>query len=245
MPGLRAVLFDFGGTLFSYRSMRGGMGKVILAAVDRLGVDVKPGTALRAYREASYASFQRFFPERYYLHREVFESTFRDLARALGAEPTDEWVAELYVSQRDHVISRFRLRKGCEETLVALRAVGLHVGIVSNIDDDWLLPMLERCGLAQGGLDAWTSSEEARSCKPDARIFHHALEKAGVDPEDVLFVGDSREHDVAGARALGMQTALIEEEGPGPPGTGAGPAPEPHYTIRELGALVAIAGVSR
>ena len=40
-------------------------------------------------------------------------------------------------------------------------------------------------------LDAWTSSDEAGSCKPDAAIFHLALAKAGVDPHDALFVGDS------------------------------------------------------
>jgi FMN phosphatase YigB (HAD superfamily) len=34
----------------------------------------------------------------------------------------------------------------------------------------------------------------------------------------VLFVGDSPEHDIAGARPLGMHTALIVDAGVEPPG---------------------------
>jgi putative hydrolase of the HAD superfamily len=32
----------------------------------------------------------------------------------------------------------------------------------------------------------------------------------GVDPQDVLYVGDSVEHDVMGARAAGMSAVLLD-----------------------------------
>jgi putative hydrolase of the HAD superfamily len=99
--------------------------------------------------------------------------------------------------------------------------------------------MLERCGLA-GCVDAWTSSEEAASCKPSPGIYHTALQKASVKAEDVLFVGDSREQDIAGARALGMTTALIVEPDGTPPGAGALPAAEPHHEIQALPELLAL-----
>ena len=102
--------------------------------------------------------------------------------------------------------------------------------------------MLERCGLAEK-LDAWTSSEEARSYKPDAAIFELALGKAGVTAEEVLFVGDSREHDIAGARALGMHTALIVEQGSVTPGADGLPAAEPHREIGQLAELIPLLGV--
>jgi putative hydrolase of the HAD superfamily len=107
------------------------------------------------------------------------------------------------------------------------------VGVVSNIDDDYLDPMIERAGLADL-LHDWTSSEEARSCKPHDAIYRLACAKAGVAPERVLFVGDSPEQDVAGARALGMVTALIREEGAPPPGSGVGARGEPHHEIVTL-----------
>ena len=68
--------------------------------------------------------------------------------------------------------------------------------------------MIERAGLAEH-LDAWTSSEEARSCKPDAGIYHLALRKAGARADGSVFVGDSPEHDSVGARRLGMRTILM------------------------------------
>jgi len=82
------------------------------------------------------------------------------------------------------------------------------VQIVSNIDDEQFEPMLERLDLLRA-IDAWTSSEEAGSCKPDPAIYHLALTKAGVAPEQVLFVGDSLRHDVEGPSALGMSTAWL------------------------------------
>jgi putative hydrolase of the HAD superfamily len=40
--------------------------------------------------------------------------------------------------------------------------------------------------------------------KPDPRIFRHALDGLGVEPEDATFVGDSRSRDMEGARGIGM-----------------------------------------
>jgi len=39
--------------------------------------------------------------------------------------------------------------------------------------------------------------------KPDARIFHLLCERAGVTPQDCVFVDDGL-HNVDGARAVGM-----------------------------------------
>ena len=57
------------------------------------------------------------------------------------------------------------------------------------------------------------SSEEAASCKPDAAIYHHALEKAGLGPASALFVGDSLHHDIAGANASGVDCLWVAATG--------------------------------
>ena len=101
-----------------------------------------------------------------------------------------------------------RLRPDCLDTLRALRARGVRTQIVSNIDDEQLDGLVARLGL-DAVIDTWTSSESARSCKPDARIYQVALAAAGCDAGEVLFVGDTVEHDVVGPRAQGMRTALL------------------------------------
>ena len=46
--------------------------------------------------------------------------------------------------------------------------------------------------------------------KPDPRIFHLALEKAGVRPEEAMHVGDLPEEDAEGARRAGVRPILID-----------------------------------
>ena len=56
---------------------------------------------------------------------------------------------------------------------------------------------------ALGGTVTWVG-------KPHPLMYRHAAEIAGVDrPRDVLCVGDSVEHDVAGARGFGAAAALV------------------------------------
>ena len=231
---VQAVFFDFGGTLFSYREVQGRTFiPLMLEGLARLRVELDPREAGRAYRQASAEAFQAYFSQPYYLHRDVFEEIFRRFARGVGGEPSAEYVRWFYEAQRRMVYEGFALRPGCFEVLSELRATGAHVGLVSNIDDDYLGPMLERAGLC-ACLDSWTSSEEARSCKPDSGIYRHALAKASAVPERCVFVGDSPEQDIAGARRLGMHTILISDAGVEPPASGAGSAGEPHHRIKDL-----------
>jgi putative hydrolase of the HAD superfamily len=50
--------------------------------------------------------------------------------------------------------------------------------------------------------------------KPDPAIFHAALEKISAEPPESVFVGDSLERDMAGARGIGMRHVLLACESP-------------------------------
>ena len=88
--------------------------------------------------------------------------------------------------------------------------------------------------------DHWTSSEAARSCKPDRAIFDLTLDRSALKAEQVLFVGDSPDHDIIGANAVGMRTALIIEKGIEPPLQSGRDAVVPDHTIHSRGELRAI-----
>jgi len=237
MGRYQAVLFDFGGTLFSYRRIGAEALDLVRRGAVYLGVEGELPTLGRAYRDASRAAYELFAPRPFYLHRELFHETFRRFAASVGARATAEQLDWFHEEQRLLLLRGFELRSDCVEVLERLRGLGLHVGVVSNIDDDYLDPMLQRAGLDEV-LDAWTSSEEAASCKPDSRIFERALGKAGVRPDEALFVGDSLEHDVIGARRLGITAVLIREPGAAPPGAGIGEVAEPHHVIETLSQVV-------
>lgn len=67
------------------------------------------------------------------------------------------------------------------------------------------------------GLSEWigfsVSAIEAGAPKPDPRMFHHAAERLGLPPGQILHVGDDPERDVAGARAAGFRAVLLDREG--------------------------------
>ena len=48
--------------------------------------------------------------------------------------------------------------------------------------------------------------------KPDARIFHAAANAAGVDPSELLHVGDDAALDVLAALDCGMQAVWLNRE---------------------------------
>lgn len=238
---LKAAFFDFGGTLYSYQNPGLSLGHIIREAGKRLGLEVDRAGLRETYMAASRASALEFLPRPYYLHRDLFEDTYRRLLEALGATPNSQLLRWCHEQQRQRVLENFELRPDCVETIETLQGAGLNVSVVSNIDDDYLDPMIERAGLDRL-LDAWTSSEEAQSCKPDSGIFHLALEKAGCSAREVVFIGDSPEADIAGSRALGMTTVLIRDPGTDPFDTGT--VHEPHYTIENLSEVLQIAEVS-
>lgn len=59
------------------------------------------------------------------------------------------------------------------------------------------------------------AAREFGRAKPDPSIFHHACERLGLQPAEVLHVGDDPVLDVEGARDAGLRTAWINR-GPAP-----------------------------
>ena len=111
----------------------------------------------------------------------------------------------------DRMVYRWRAIPPYAETISVLRALrGLPMAVVSNADDDLLLQVLRT-----GGIDipCVISSERTRCYKPDARIFHAALQALDLPAGQVLHVGDSPEADVRGAAGAGMQTAWVNRRG--------------------------------
>lgn len=212
----RGVFFDLGGTLFGYQGIGRSSMAVIEEAAQRLNLNLPLREVGMAYREASRAANARITQRDYYLHSELFEDTFVEFAQRVEREVDDELLEWFKDAQRNALLDHMELRSDCLDTLAELKSRGLYLSIVSNIDDDYLVPLVERSGLASL-LDHWTSSEEAQSCKPHARFFEVALKKAGCSADEVLFVGDSPEHDIHGAKSVGMRAVLIREADFTPP----------------------------
>jgi REG-2-like HAD superfamily hydrolase len=93
-------------------------------------------------------------------------------------------------------------------TLILLKKRGFKLGLISNVDKK-IDEVYQSLGLLEH-LDFVVTSHEAGCDKPDPRIFMAALEKAGVNPDEAIYVGDQYHLDVVGARNAGIKPILID-----------------------------------
>ncbi|MFQ5603987.1 MAG: HAD family hydrolase [bacterium] len=96
------------------------------------------------------------------------------------------------------------------ETLAVLKAQHFRLGVISNSDGK-LEKLLNELNLASF-FETIVDSEVVGSRKPHADIFNLALSRLNAQPESALFVGDSYETDVLGARNCGMPAILLDAE---------------------------------
>lgn len=100
------------------------------------------------------------------------------------------------------------LRPGIFETLQALREAGCRLGLVSNADiidiDAW-----DRSPLA-GLFDTVIFSCSVRMVKPEPEIYRKALSDLGIAAAEAVFVGDGGDHELDGAKAVGLTTVWTE-----------------------------------
>lgn len=231
----RAVLFDFGGTLYDYASLEAGDRECVMALARWSGIDADEIAVRRAQRDAMRRVFQGYLARRFYLHRDMFRDAAAATVESFGITPDEAHLQRFREMQWELHQRDFVLREGVIETLQALRARGLHVGMVSNIDDDQLDHLIDVAGLRRY-FDSLLSSETATACKPDPAIFGEALRRAGCTPDEALFVGDTLVQDVAGANRVGIRSVLIWHRDDKPPPTLDGVTPD--HVIRQIPELL-------
>lgn len=105
-----------------------------------------------------------------------------------------------------------------------------RTGILSNADDGYLFPLLDRLGWR---FEAVLSSEGARAYKPLPSPFRLIMGKMGVCAEESVYVGDTQYDDILGAKGVGMRAVWVNRRGESPDPK----LPEPDYEIRNLNDL--------
>lgn len=93
-----------------------------------------------------------------------------------------------------------------QSTINIINTIKLHVkvGIITNGSTQRQKAKIINTNLNRH-FDTIIISEETGFSKPDKRIFELALKKLNVQPEDVLFVGDDLEKDIAGCQNVNIK----------------------------------------
>jgi FMN phosphatase YigB (HAD superfamily) len=124
-----------------------------------------------------------------------------DVGETLVDETTtyERWEAE---GATEFVFADRDLHADALACLDALRARGLRLGAAGNMyahHEDFLRPHVDFVG----------SSERWSVEKPDAGFFAHVVQEAGAPADEILYVGDRIDNDVAPALAAGLRAIRI------------------------------------
>ena len=206
---MKAILLDSFGTLLRMDAPGPHLRRELAA----LGAEVSEEQAAAAFR-AEIA---------YYLEHNL---EGRDLASLLDLRNRCATVVREAIGRPDLDLDsvrgamlrsiRFSAFDDAAPALEDVRARGLRAVVASNWDCS-LPQVLEQAGL-RSLVDGVVASAVVGAAKPEPKLFHSALELAGVEPGDALHVGDSLEKDVEGARAAGLRAVLIARDGAAAPG---------------------------
>ncbi|WP_058910369.1 phosphoglycolate phosphatase [Entomohabitans teleogrylli] len=88
------------------------------------------------------------------------------------------------------------------ETLAALREQGLPLGLVTNKPTPFVRPILSSLNIIDY-FDVIIGGDDVQNKKPDPEALLLVKNQFGLSPEQMLFVGDSR-NDILAARAAGF-----------------------------------------
>jgi putative hydrolase of the HAD superfamily len=202
---LRAVLFDWGDTLFHF-----AYNEELLAAGWEAGLGTIERDGLPGPDETAALFRERYLPLLFVpgsVEEVEYPELIRELLGGFGVELTDGELDGFLAAEHAAWAPARVLGAHTHALLDSLRERRLLTGLVSNaFDPGWLLHQdLADMGLAER-LDAAVFSSEVGKRKPHPAVFEATLAKLGVEPEHALFVGDRRYEDMRGAKELGMAT---------------------------------------
>ena len=184
---LRAVLFDLDGTL---HDRAGTVRRYLAGHLRRFGLPDGYAERWTALDDLGYRP-----------KREVFGQLVEEFGLIHDPEVLLQDFSDLGWSD-------VTLMPHAREVLSDLRHLGLKLGVVTNGWTEKQLSCIRGLEL-ESLLDDVLVSEAVGLRKPDPAIFHLALSRLGVSPDEALFVGDSPTNDISGPQSAGLRTALF------------------------------------
>ena len=128
--------------------------------------------------------------------------------RDAGGTMVQDAIEEFYRPEVD----AWQLFPDTVETLTALREMGLKMGLISNSKSDWAVrAILEKHDLSKL-FEVIVTSAELRMRKPRVDIFARALVALDAKPCETVFVGDSLQADIIGARTAGIRSIHVRRK---------------------------------
>jgi putative hydrolase of the HAD superfamily len=197
---LRAVLFDIDDTLFSTSDFARKARTNAVRAMIRAGLDL-PEEVVRHELDEVLLEFSSNYEHHYerLLQRLPPEATRRVNPALI--------VAAGVAAYHDTKFRELAAYPDVVPFLSGLARAGLRVGVITHGLTVKQAEKLVRLGLVPF-LDpkAIFISDQIGISKPNPKLYAAALRELGLKPDEVMYVGDNPEHDVAPPKSVGMLT---------------------------------------
>ncbi|HID62178.1 MAG TPA: HAD family hydrolase [Anaerolineae bacterium] len=207
LSSFKGVFFDAGDTLITADPP---VREVALTVASQFFPDLTPSLLLSALA-AARAFFGKYYVNYSYQEEDRLLADMAQVMRTALRETAGVEVDFLPFVKRVRDSIRYRPFPDVLPTLRRLRERGKTLAVVSNWDPA-LPALLTRLGLAEFFAFILPSAEVGVE-KPDGKIFSLALQRLGLEPQEVVHIGDKYEADVAGARAVGITPILLDRKG--------------------------------
>ncbi len=207
---IRAVFFDVFGTLMPYKNLPRHeilAKRARIAGLDLTAEQVKLALDALAAEKRGFAMAGQLAGEDVPRDRPYWVRAFSDVLSLAGI--TDNVVAyatamcDSFLETEDFYLDQETL-----PTLRGLKQQGFLVGAVSNAPKG-LAKTLDKYGILSE-LDVAVGSQDIGIEKPDPRIFHHALDLAGVAASQSAYVGDEYMTDAKAAQNAGLLGIFLD-----------------------------------
>jgi putative hydrolase of the HAD superfamily len=195
---IRALLFDFGNTLafLDYEALASEFRRV-LPALDATTLERAEYIGRQALDEYVMGTAPPLDLD------QAYELYFVAWMAAAGVPASRVgWCRERFLALNQAESLWRVVRPGITDHLQQFRDAGFKLGVVSNAMGN-IQADAERYGLADY-FDVIIDSHVVGVAKPDPRIFHIALQRLRVAPDQALFAGDLYTIDMVGAQAAGI-----------------------------------------
>lgn len=195
---IKAVVFDLDDTLYEYEKLN----EQAIHAVCQKYADIL---------KISEESFREAFEWGKNKTKEMMHDCasrhnrmlyFQKVSEYLKLNPI-EYTLSMYETYWNYMLEHMTLYPGVLELFDYLKREHIKIGICTDLTVHIQHRKLQKLGIGSY-IDVLVTSEEADAEKPDLRMFHLVLKKLNLNPEEVIYVGDSFEKDIVGAGNAGM-----------------------------------------
>ncbi|MEH2330123.1 HAD family hydrolase [Nostoc sp.] len=195
----KAIIFDLDNTLLNFELCER---QAILRALKDCAVSLD----LNGVSKTIFLQVFETYNSKYWRQRDIFspneliEMSYRSTLAQLDIQ-TDQ-ISNLSQSFW-HIFNHFAVMEPDVNEVLTILARNYRLAVITNGFVSAQLPRMQAAGI-EHFFEAVVVSEAIGFAKPSPEIFHHALSRLNLIPEQVIYVGDSLKHDYAGATQVKM-----------------------------------------